>query len=219
MKNAIRSLLLLSAVVCVTPASANYFSHPELGTNLNIGSAPNPTPADLRRAFGGVTRIDPPPLSAPAFAAQEPEPPPAQAPAFIANEVTPPRAQAPPPAIREFIVFFDFDSSDLSPEASRIVAAAVTAAQNTGRARITVVGHTDTVGSMLYNQALSERRAIAVKAEMIRLGMEGEDITTSGRGFSDPLVRTGHGVREPQNRRAVIDLDDNLTAALTSKSQ
>jgi OOP family OmpA-OmpF porin len=32
------------------------------------------------------------------------------------------------------------------------------------------------------------------------------DITTVGRNFSDPLVPTGPGVREPQNRRAVIDL-------------
>ena len=42
------SLLLLSAV-CVTPAYANWFSHAGTNTNLNIGSAPNPTPADLRR--------------------------------------------------------------------------------------------------------------------------------------------------------------------------
>jgi hypothetical protein len=42
------SLLLLSAV-CVSPAAANWFSNPRTGTMLNIGSAPNPTPADLRR--------------------------------------------------------------------------------------------------------------------------------------------------------------------------
>jgi hypothetical protein len=42
------SLLLLSAV-CVSPASANWFSNPRTNTMLNIGSAPNPTPADLRR--------------------------------------------------------------------------------------------------------------------------------------------------------------------------
>jgi hypothetical protein len=41
------SLLLLSAV-CITPASANWFSNPKTGTTLNVGSAPNPTPADLR---------------------------------------------------------------------------------------------------------------------------------------------------------------------------
>ena len=42
------SLLLVSATVFITPASANWFSNPKTGTMLNIGSAPNPTPADLR---------------------------------------------------------------------------------------------------------------------------------------------------------------------------
>ena len=59
MKNTIRSLLLLSAVICVTPASANYFSNPAQGTNLNIGSAPNPTPADLRRGAAVEERTAP----------------------------------------------------------------------------------------------------------------------------------------------------------------
>ena len=72
--------------------------------------------------------------------------------------------------------------------------------------RIVVTGHTDTVGSMAYNQGLSERRADSVKTEMVREGMNAGDITTAGRNFSDPLVPTGPGVREPQNRRAVIDL-------------
>ena len=46
MRKVIIPLLLLSAV-CVTPASANWFSNPRLGVNLNVGSAPNPKPADL----------------------------------------------------------------------------------------------------------------------------------------------------------------------------
>jgi outer membrane protein OmpA-like peptidoglycan-associated protein len=41
---------------------------------------------------------------------------------------------------------------------------------------------------------------------MVRLGLNPNDITTEGRSFSDPLVQTGPGVREPQNRRAVIQL-------------
>ena len=45
--NMMMSLLLLSAAFAM-PASANWFSNPRLGTNLNIGSAPNPRPADLR---------------------------------------------------------------------------------------------------------------------------------------------------------------------------
>jgi outer membrane protein OmpA-like peptidoglycan-associated protein len=69
-----------------------------------------------------------------------------------------------------------------------------------------VTGHTDTVGSDKYNQALSERRAEAVKGEMVRQGMDGRSIAIAGKSFHDPLVPTGPGVREPQNRRAVIHL-------------
>jgi outer membrane protein OmpA-like peptidoglycan-associated protein len=45
-----------------------------------------------------------------------------------------------------------------------------------------------------------------VKEEMMHQGMNADDITTVGKSFDDPLVPTGPGVREPQNRRAVIDL-------------
>jgi hypothetical protein len=45
--NMMMSLLLLSAV-CIAPASANWFSNQKTNTMLNIGSTPNPTPADLR---------------------------------------------------------------------------------------------------------------------------------------------------------------------------
>jgi hypothetical protein len=42
---------------------------------------------------------------------------------------------------------------------------------------------------------------------MVRLGLGADEITTFGKNFSAPPVVTGPGVREPQNRRAVIDLD------------
>jgi outer membrane protein OmpA-like peptidoglycan-associated protein len=220
MKNTIRSLLLLSAVICVTPASANYFSNPAQGTNLNIGSAPNPTPADLRRG-AAVTPFADVRTFVPAFSAPEAAPAPAEAPAFVASEEAPSRieAPAPPPVIRQFMVFFDFDKSELTTEGRSIVADAVTTAKNTGMARITVVGHTDRVGTLRYNQALSERRAMAVKTEMVRFGMNAGDITIAGRSFLEPLVQTGPGIREPQNRRAVIDLDYNLTAGIAPKFQ
>jgi outer membrane protein OmpA-like peptidoglycan-associated protein len=67
------------------------------------------------------------------------------------------------------------------------------------------------VGSDAYNQALSVRRAQAVKNDMIRQGMNGSEIAIEGRSFHDPLVATGPGVREPQNRRAVIDLGGAAT--------
>jgi OmpA-OmpF porin, OOP family len=108
--------------------------------------------------------------------------------------------------VRTFIVFFDFDKSNLTPEAQQVVGQAVRTAQMTGMVRVVVTGHTDTVGSRAYNQSLSERRAQSVKDEMVREGLAANNIMTVGRNFSDPLVMTGPGVREPQNRRAVIDL-------------
>jgi len=72
--------------------------------------------------------------------------------------------------------------------------------------RVLVTGHTDTVGSDTYNQGLSVRRAESVKDQMIQDGLNTGAISIEGKSFHDPLVATGPGVREPQNRRAVIDL-------------
>jgi OOP family OmpA-OmpF porin len=118
----------------------------------------------------------------------------------------PPPAPPPPPPVKTFIVFFDFNKSNLTAEAQAVVSEAVKTAKTQGAVRILVTGHTDTVGSHEYNQGLSERRAASVKGEMVNEGMSPDDISTVGKSFDDPLVPTGPGVREPQNRRAVIDL-------------
>jgi outer membrane protein OmpA-like peptidoglycan-associated protein len=123
---------------------------------------------------------------------------------------TPPRRamaqmQAPPPPSR-FVVFFNFNRATLTPEARDVVAHAVDTAEHAGSVRIHIAGHTDTVGSASYNKRLSVRRAEAVKMAMVHDGLNPRSILIEGRGFRDPLVPTGPGVREPQNRRAVIDL-------------
>jgi hypothetical protein len=64
----------------------------------------------------------------------------------------------------------------------------------------------DCTGSYAYARDLAERRAAAVKAEMIRLGMGDDQVATVGKSFDEPMVQTGPGVREPQNRRAAIEL-------------
>lgn len=126
-----------------------------------------------------------------------PPPPP-----LAMNEPPPP----PLPQTAHFAVFFDFNRASLTPEARDVVRSAVQTAEQGGYVRIRITGHTDTVGSETYNQRLSVRRAEAVKAEMVQDGMSPMQIAVEGRGFHDPLVPTGPGVREPQNRRAIIDL-------------
>ncbi len=117
----------------------------------------------------------------------------------------------PPAAAKTFIVFFNFNKSDLTPEAQAVIAEAAAAFKATGSVNIAVVGHTDTVGGAAYNQKLSERRAASVKSGLAGAGVPAGAITTSGRGFSEPLVATGPGVKEPQNRRATIDLSGSAT--------
>ena len=74
-------------------------------------------------------------------------------------------------------------------------------------ARIDVTGHTDRSGSDKYNQALSVRRAEAVRRELVADGVADGLIVTRGVGEADPLIPTADGVREPQNRRVEIVLN------------
>lgn len=127
-----------------------------------------------------------------------PPPPPAPLPV--------PRPASPPPPLKTFVVFFDFDKSALDDVARVTIGDAVRSARQNNFVHIMINGHADTMGSNHYNRKLSERRAIAVKEQMVSLGMPAGDIFTAGRSFSQPLVRTGPDVREPQNRRAVIEL-------------
>lgn len=113
--------------------------------------------------------------------------------------------QPPPPeAAAVYFVFFDFDSAVVT-EAGRAIINQVVADYRAGRVQgISVVGHTDTVGTPAYNQRLSVRRAAAVKQALVRSGVPGNQITTSGMGERQLLVQTPDGVREPSNRRAEI---------------
>ena len=117
----------------------------------------------------------------------------------------PPAAAAPAPA-RTFLVFFDWNRADLTARARQIIAEAAQAARTQRVTRIEVTGHTDTSGSAQYNMGLSVRRANAVAAELVRLGIPRNEITARGVGESQLLVPTPDNTREPQNRRVEIVL-------------
>ncbi|HEV2678167.1 MAG TPA: OmpA family protein [Aliidongia sp.] len=130
------------------------------------------------------------------------------APAALPAVVPPPPAQAAkaPEVQRAFQVFFDFNKSDITAAAAKVIQQATDSVKAGHLTQINVTGHTDTVGSAKYNQALSERRAAAVKAQLISDGVPSSEIATSGVGKTGLLVPTADGVREPQNRRAEIVL-------------
>jgi OmpA-OmpF porin, OOP family len=129
-------------------------------------------------------------------------------PAPLPAVVTPapaPAARA-PEVQRAFQVFFDFNKSDITAAAAKVIQQASDSVKAGHLTQINVTGHTDTVGSAKYNQALSERRAASVKAQLVADGVPNTEIATSGVGKTGLLVPTADGVREPQNRRAEIVL-------------
>jgi len=139
---------------------------------------------------------------------------PSSEPAATPAAYVPPPVQAPaaPSVAHSYMVFFDFNKSDLTPDAVAIVDQA---AKNAGPAKateLTVTGHTDTVGSDAYNMRLSRRRAESVAAELEKQGIPSSEIEIVAKGKHDLLVPTGDGVREPQNRRVQIVYSGGPTA-------
>ena len=120
----------------------------------------------------------------------------------------PPSVAAPPPpppvSPPSFMVFFDWDRSNLSAQAVNTIKQAAAAYKTKGSARVTATGHTDKSGPEAYNMALSLRRANSVKDQLVREGVPATAISVVGRGEAMPLVQTADGVREPQNRRVEI---------------
>ena len=134
--------------------------------------------------------------------------------AACSSEPPPPPPPPPQPVqATSFMVFFDWDRSDLSAQAQSTIQQASNAFKQTGAARITATGHADRSGPENYNMALSLRRANAVKDALVRNGVPMGAIQVVGMGESQPLVPTADGVREPQNRRVEIVVGDRQQAA------
>ncbi len=128
-----------------------------------------------------------------------PPPPPPMAPMPVV-------APAPPPPMmaRTFLVFFDFDRYNLTPDARRVIDAAASTYKSGGHARIDVSGFTDLAGTQAYNLRLSQRRADAVAGYLMKQGVPKNVMDVKWFGKEHPRVPTPDGVREPQNRRVEI---------------
>ncbi len=105
-----------------------------------------------------------------------------------------------------YLLFFDWNRADIPPEARDIIADAAANIRSGGVQSVVVTGFADTSGSAKVNQRLSERRAEAVRNELITQGVPAAIISATGRGEEELIVPTGSNQREPQNRRVRIDL-------------
>ena len=169
------------------------------GTNELCWRDSNWTPATAHPGCDGAA-IPPPPPPPPAPAAA-PAPAPAPAPAA---------APAPRPAAQKVTyaadTFFDFDKYVIKPEGKAKLDDLVQKTKGINLEVIIAVGHTDNIGTVAYNQALSERRANAVKEYLVSKGIEKKRVYTEGKGLKNPIASNSTAEGRAKNRRTEIEV-------------
>jgi len=166
------------------------------------GALKPPAPAPAPRV------APPPPAPAPAPRVAPPPPPPAPA----RPPAPAPRPPAPPPApVAEKVTFaadafFDFGKSALKPEAQAKLTDLVSKTKGINLEVIIAVGHTDAVGSDAANQKLSIARAEAVKAFLVKAGVEKNRVYTEGKGEKSPVADNKTAEGRAKNRRVEVEV-------------
>jgi outer membrane protein OmpA-like peptidoglycan-associated protein len=128
----------------------------------------------------------------------------------VAEYVPPP----PPPApVRRKIVLrgvhFDFDKSNIRPDARPILDEAIRILKNEPEIRVSVEGYTDSMGTDAYNQRLSERRARSVVDYLVAGGISRSRLDPVGFGESDPVASNTTEEGRAQNRRVELKVLNN----------
>lgn len=118
----------------------------------------------------------------------------------------PKKAEPVEPLARDYLVFFDFDKSNIRADAASILEKVMKARETLGSKDTALIGHADRSGADTYNQKLSEHRAATVRDWLVKKGLPKTGISAVGKGESDPRVPTPDGVREQENRRVEIHL-------------
>ena len=99
---------------------------------------------------------------------------------------------------------FDFDSATLRPESTVVLEQVAGLLRDDPALRITIEGHTDDVGGAAYNDALSGKRANAVRDWLVATGIEGARLEAVGKGAGSPVATNGNDVGRAQNRRVEL---------------
>jgi OmpA-OmpF porin, OOP family len=166
------------------------------GTNELCWRDANWTPATAAKGCdGALVKMTPAPLPV-ALAPADPAPAPTPAPAPVAASKVTYAADA----------FFDFDKSVLKPDGKAKLDDLVSKMQGLNLEAVITVGHTDSVGTDSYNQALSMRRAEAVKAYLVSAGVDKSRVYTEGKGEKQPVADNKTAEGRAKNRRVEIEV-------------
>jgi outer membrane protein OmpA-like peptidoglycan-associated protein len=107
---------------------------------------------------------------------------------------------------KSFLLYFLEGKDEFTPESLVELDKMLAELRQRGAPDIVVIGHTDRVGTLQFNDRLSLQRAERVRAELVRLGIDAARIQIAGRGERELLVPTADEVSEPRNRRVEISV-------------
>jgi len=105
-------------------------------------------------------------------------------------------------------VLFQFDRYQLTPEARRTVRDIGDVLKDVKGRRIAVEGHTDTVGTFMYNKRLSENRAREVSRELEHRGIPRGQMSVSGFGEGRPIATNNTDAGRARNRRVEVIIEN-----------
>ena len=111
-----------------------------------------------------------------------------------------------PPAPQHFILYFRFESDELTAESRALVPDILRAVKDRPVPEVVATGHTDTTGTPASNYELGMKRATMVRALLAEAGLDPASIEVTSHGEAALLVRTPDDTYEPKNRRVEITI-------------
>jgi len=148
----------------------------------------------------------PPPPPAP-----KPKPKPKPAPPPPPPPPAPKPKPKPAPKVERTIilddVLFDFDKSNIKPEAGAILDRLVAFMKENKDKRAALSGHTDSIGTEAYNQKLSQRRVNSVRDYVVKKGIQSSRVSGQGFGESKPIADNKTKQGRAKNRRVEIKVN------------
>ena len=139
--------------------------------------------------------------SMPAPGASAAAPAPSQSAVATINTAQTPMAD-PGPAGVEKIIYFDYDSFVIRPEAQPTIEAHARYLRADAKRRVNLEGHTDEQGGREYNLALGQKRAEAVRKALSLLGVPDSQVEAVSFGKEKPAVSGSSEAAYAKNRRA-----------------
>ena len=103
-----------------------------------------------------------------------------------------------------YTLYFVSGTASLTSASEKLISELIAEASRRPGGEFIVVGHTDTVGAITTNDALSLERAQLVRQLLVKSGARPDVVEATGRGKREPLVPTGDQVDEPRNRRVEV---------------